>query len=173
MREIETDQSRRRSERCNNPKARFAQSCHHDKKSAPVRAPDAGHTVLALECFSFDIERLIPDDFLCLVGGNLVACDMSEIGRVPIKVELRTQSILYRAAVARSSAGSGPPSLLVQTDAEKYYWFKGRKKEIIIRAGPILLPCRRFTIVKDRKKEIGPGLLADMCRQLGIRKEDL
>jgi mRNA interferase HicA len=31
----------------------------------------------------------------------------------------------------------------------------------------------RFTIVKDLKKELGPGLLADMCRQLGIRKEDL
>jgi len=31
----------------------------------------------------------------------------------------------------------------------------------------------RFTIVKDLKKEIGPGLLADMCKQLGIQKEDL
>jgi mRNA interferase HicA len=31
----------------------------------------------------------------------------------------------------------------------------------------------RFTVVKDLKKEIGPGLLADMCQQLGIRKEDL
>ena len=32
---------------------------------------------------------------------------------------------------------------------------------------------KRFTIVKDLKKEIGPGLLAAMCRQLRIRKEDL
>jgi len=31
----------------------------------------------------------------------------------------------------------------------------------------------RFTVVKDLKKEIGPGLLATMCKQLGIRKEDL
>jgi mRNA interferase HicA len=31
----------------------------------------------------------------------------------------------------------------------------------------------RFAIVKDLKKELGPGLLADMCQQLGIRKEDL
>jgi predicted RNA binding protein YcfA (HicA-like mRNA interferase family) len=31
----------------------------------------------------------------------------------------------------------------------------------------------RTTIVKDLKQELGPGLLADMCRQLGIRKEDL
>ena len=31
----------------------------------------------------------------------------------------------------------------------------------------------RFTIVKDLKKEIGPGLLAAMCKQLGIRKEEL
>ena len=31
----------------------------------------------------------------------------------------------------------------------------------------------RFTIVKDLKKELGPGLLADMVKQLGIRKEDL
>jgi len=31
----------------------------------------------------------------------------------------------------------------------------------------------RFTVVKDLKKELGPGLLAGMCKQLGIRKEDL
>ena len=31
----------------------------------------------------------------------------------------------------------------------------------------------RITVVKDLKKEIGPGLLAAMCKQLGIRKEDL
>jgi mRNA interferase HicA len=30
----------------------------------------------------------------------------------------------------------------------------------------------RFTVVKDLKKEIGPGLLSAMCKQLGIRKED-
>lgn len=30
-----------------------------------------------------------------------------------------------------------------------------------------------FTVVKDLKKELGPGLLADMCKQLGIRKEEL
>ncbi len=28
----------------------------------------------------------------------------------------------------------------------------------------------RFAIVKDLKKELRPGLLADMCKQLGIRK---
>jgi mRNA interferase HicA len=32
---------------------------------------------------------------------------------------------------------------------------------------------QRFTVVKDLRKELGPGLLADMCKQLGIRKEDL
>ena len=31
----------------------------------------------------------------------------------------------------------------------------------------------RFTVVKDLKKEIGPSLLAAMCKQLGIRKEVL
>lgn len=31
----------------------------------------------------------------------------------------------------------------------------------------------RFTVVKDLKKELGPGLLADMLKQLGISKEDL
>ena len=31
----------------------------------------------------------------------------------------------------------------------------------------------RGTTLKDRRKEIGPGLLHDMCRQLGIRPEDL
>ncbi len=31
----------------------------------------------------------------------------------------------------------------------------------------------RFTVVKDLKKEIGAGLIADMLKQLGIRKEEL
>jgi mRNA interferase HicA len=31
----------------------------------------------------------------------------------------------------------------------------------------------QYTVVKDLKKELGPGLLSDMCKQLGIRKEDL
>jgi predicted RNA binding protein YcfA (HicA-like mRNA interferase family) len=31
----------------------------------------------------------------------------------------------------------------------------------------------RFTVVKDLKKELGPGLLSAMCKQLGVRKEDL
>ena len=31
----------------------------------------------------------------------------------------------------------------------------------------------RFAVVKDLKKELGPGLLADMRKQLGIRREDL
>ena len=32
---------------------------------------------------------------------------------------------------------------------------------------------KRLTVVKDLKKELGPGLLAEMCKQPGIRKEDL
>jgi mRNA interferase HicA len=31
----------------------------------------------------------------------------------------------------------------------------------------------RFTTLKDRKKEIGPGLLSAMLDQLGLTKEDL
>jgi mRNA interferase HicA len=31
----------------------------------------------------------------------------------------------------------------------------------------------RFTTLKDRKKEIGPGLLNAMLGQLGLSKEDL
>ena len=31
----------------------------------------------------------------------------------------------------------------------------------------------RFTVVKDLKKELGPGLLSGMYKQLGFRKEDL
>ena len=30
-----------------------------------------------------------------------------------------------------------------------------------------------FTTMKDRKKEIGPGLLAAMLRDLGLKKSDL
>jgi mRNA interferase HicA len=32
---------------------------------------------------------------------------------------------------------------------------------------------RRLTILKDRRKEIGRGLLGSMCRDLGIRPDDL
>jgi mRNA interferase HicA len=31
----------------------------------------------------------------------------------------------------------------------------------------------RFTIVKDRKQEIGPGLFAKMLRDLDLRREDM
>lgn len=31
----------------------------------------------------------------------------------------------------------------------------------------------RFTTIKDRKKEISDGLLADMVAQLGLAKEDV
>ena len=31
----------------------------------------------------------------------------------------------------------------------------------------------RFTTVKDRKKEIGPGLLQKMLTDLGLRRDDL
>lgn len=31
----------------------------------------------------------------------------------------------------------------------------------------------RFTTIKDRKQEIGPGLLGAMCKQLGIDPRDL
>jgi predicted RNA binding protein YcfA (HicA-like mRNA interferase family) len=31
----------------------------------------------------------------------------------------------------------------------------------------------RFTTLEDRKKEIGPGLLAAMLEQLGLTREDL
>lgn len=30
----------------------------------------------------------------------------------------------------------------------------------------------KWTILKDRKKEIGPGLLASMLRDLGVKKGD-
>ena len=30
----------------------------------------------------------------------------------------------------------------------------------------------RFTIVKDRRKEVGPGLLSSMIRQLGLDRSD-
>ena len=31
----------------------------------------------------------------------------------------------------------------------------------------------RFTVVKDLKKELGPGLLSVMCKQLDIRRNDI
>jgi mRNA interferase HicA len=37
----------------------------------------------------------------------------------------------------------------------------------------IVYYARRKTIVKDRRKEISPGLLSAMLRQLGLRSDDL
>jgi mRNA interferase HicA len=36
-----------------------------------------------------------------------------------------------------------------------------------------LYPGARFTILKDRNKEIGPGLLLKLLRDLGLRKSDI
>ena len=51
----------------------------------------------------------------------------------------------------------------------KYCWVPERGSGI---HGTLYVGAR-LTIVKDLKKELGPGLLSDMYRQLGIRKEDL
>jgi len=32
---------------------------------------------------------------------------------------------------------------------------------------------KRFTVVKDRRKELSPGLLTAMLKQLGLAREDL
>ena len=37
----------------------------------------------------------------------------------------------------------------------------------------VLFFGRRSTVIKDRKKEIGAGLLAAMLRRLGLSKRDL
>ena len=57
----------------------------------------------------------------------------------------------------------------------------GRRTEVQVRFEPrqgkgshgrLHYGCR-FTTVKDRTKEIGPGLLHDMLRQLGLSEQDL
>ncbi len=57
----------------------------------------------------------------------------------------------------------------------------GRRRSIPVQFYPkpgkgshgVLFFGSRRTTIKDRKQEIGAGLLADMLRQLGIRKRDL
>ena len=57
----------------------------------------------------------------------------------------------------------------------------GRRRNVPVRFDPkpgkgshgVLFFGGRRTTIKDRKQEIGRGLLADMLRQLGIRKDDL
>jgi mRNA interferase HicA len=51
----------------------------------------------------------------------------------------------------------------------RYVWFAERG----VGSHGTLYFGERFTVVKDLKKELGPGLLSAMCKQLGIRKEDL
>lgn len=48
-----------------------------------------------------------------------------------------------------------------------------KRRRLSFRSHGTLYVGDRFTAVKDLKKEIGPGLLADMCKQIGIRREDL
>ncbi len=57
----------------------------------------------------------------------------------------------------------------------------GRERGITVRFDPRkgkgshgrLLLGQRFTTVKDRRKEIGPGLFAAMLRQLGLTRDDV
>ena len=54
---------------------------------------------------------------------------------------------------------------------------RGVRLEVLSRRGKgshvmVWFGARRTTL-KDRKKEIGPGLLGAMCRQLGITPDDL
>ena len=44
---------------------------------------------------------------------------------------------------------------------------RGKDSHIIIYYGP------RKTVVKDRRKELPPGLLSAMARQLGLTNDDL
>ena len=44
---------------------------------------------------------------------------------------------------------------------------RGKGSHLIVYYGP------RKTVVKDRRKEIPPGLLSAMLRQLGLRNDDL
>ncbi len=57
----------------------------------------------------------------------------------------------------------------------------GRKRGVRVRFDPkrgvgshgTLYYGDRSTVVKDRKKEIDPGLVGDMLKQLGLTKKDL
>jgi mRNA interferase HicA len=57
----------------------------------------------------------------------------------------------------------------------------GRERDILVRlvtergkgSHATLYFGARFTIVKDRKKEIGPGLLQKMLSDLGLAKADI
>ena len=57
----------------------------------------------------------------------------------------------------------------------------GRRSGVSVRFDPkpgkgshgVLFYGQRRTTVKDRRKELGKGLLAAMCRQLGIDPADL
>ena len=43
---------------------------------------------------------------------------------------------------------------------------RGKGSHIMIYYGP------RKTVVRDRRKELGPGLLSDMIRHLGLARDD-
>ena len=57
----------------------------------------------------------------------------------------------------------------------------GRERRLTVRFDPRkgkgshgrLYLGQRFTTVKDRRKEIAPGLLASMLRQLGLTRDDM
>jgi hypothetical protein len=51
--------------------------------------------------------------------------------------------------------------------------FRRRGENLIAGSHGRLYYGERFTTLKDRKKEIGPGLLKAMLDQLGLRREDI
>jgi hypothetical protein len=73
-------------------------------------------------------------------------------------------------------------SLRVTRECANLVWFDlGREQGISVRvvtergkgSHATLYFGARFTIVKDRKKEIGPGLLQKMLADLGLTKADI
>ena len=76
--------------------------------------------------------------------------------------EGRTAPILGNEFLRRLNRFGRARGIPVRIDEER-----GKGSHVTVYLG------ERFTVVKDRRKEIGPGLLHSMLRQLGLTERDL
>jgi hypothetical protein len=92
----------------------------------------------------------------------------------PLVGRIGPSGIAHRTEVFENTSGKGSEFLrkvkaVARRNRLTYRWVPERGSGS---HGTVYIGAR-FTVVKDLKKELGPGLLSDMLRQIGIRKEDL
>ncbi len=93
-------------------------------------------------------------------GDGVIGCEGLGVGSGPAPQRLRRRTEVFDHSKVKAIA---------RRNELTYRWVAERGSG----SHGTLYVGDRFTVVKDLKKEPGPGLLSDMLKQLGIRKEEL